>query len=562
MKQSQATRGQARVVSFPPGTMQAEIDGITVIGVDGALHSALVQDFDGDGNEDVIYLETRLDGRLSLRWKKRETKGFRASVLLREVEAGDPSCVLRMLSLRSLSPEYAELALERQCGEAPTWKEQMRGFLALESTPRWLDRVRLVAPLPASEELGFGAVHVEDLDQDAQADLRIEISTQAGSDPVSARLTRRHAFVQQNASELDAYLEGEAQAAWAQLAESPARAGARGLALRRHFDRLCRQGREVSVALGDSWGFQCGMQKALGRIVWLEALHWILQGNALLALEALQTLPGALSLLDEADRGRWEGIVRGQSVSKELEWRALPKLRLGALLSPLRPSVSFMSENELLLRGEQARVVLLDKHEIRSADPRFAASYLSDPSERFALYSVENGCDRRRLVLSRLDSLIAKVATPLRVSTPLLEEFPWRRQTSCSFLPAQGAWHFLAWSAQGIVATNLRDTWLIPLDAQAQSSGAPRALPAEQALPQDARSGRIDRQGRWMILPAPWGLVVQRRFPKPTSFLVWAPPEARRPSTQREVALSPLARRLVLRTGERLWLYDGELESW
>jgi hypothetical protein len=535
----------------------------------GSLRSILTVDVDDDGDRDALAVTTGKDGLARIAFSRRAAEKFEAPAQLADLLPSRESCEVEGASLRTVAPRLAIAHVTRSCEDGP---EQALAILSVEDPPRVRERVTLLPPEGRAQGAVALGLQTEDRDADGYADVILSVSVQT-EEGVTAEIDLpwldRPGGLARDRKEPEATFDELAAQARKALDDAPSEAQAKARQVLALHGVLCREGGRPRLRFGDSEGLSCGRSAAAGTALAVLSAARAKEG-ALFDSLALARRPEergfALSkadrkLIDEA----WAQAAEPAASARKLTEHA-PATRPDVRL----PSLAFRSDEELLLRGEDAKRMPLDA----GAEPEMLPGasgtvVMTDPTGRFAVTDIHRTCQGYALHIVANADVVSGVVTGPAVSTPLLEPLPPPPGSRCE-PPAQGklpdtlrdddgGFRVLGWAPQGIVAARADEIRVVPLTASAEPAGDATVLAEGTPLPAPLPPGSATPDGQAYALATPYGLVVRRLGANGTTRLLRPKGWASQDGAVREsdVAIAPDATRVAYMRGHTVWVVEA-----
>lgn len=545
--------------TFAPGETPQSLEGATLPWA--AVRAVLATDLDQDGDRDVIAVYES-GGLIQLAAALRNGDVFEAP---RDVwsapgnEAGE-SCLVEYAEIQTLSATKALALFSRVCGPEKRAEPRSYAVLSLEPTPRVLALVSEQVSADSPEPFFTIDATSLDADGDTHDDVVLSFSPRGYGSPEDAvRLVwfDRPSGLVRDVREPETTLKAWADAARAQVAQSPEQALERAELALRIRRALCSEDGEPSVRFAERPGIACGSGKSATE-AWITSVlaHARLKNVARTfdAYKQLKKRGGTIdsktaSKLDEAlaSLPASPGIVlrRGTRV----EPKTAPQVRL--------PAVRFLGETHLLVtRAESVLFDVVSGEESSLQVPEDAL--MRDPSGQLAVTSLEHTCTGYYVRIERAPTLGERYFSLPSSAAALWPETP---SAECGLKKSQkreipqGLFSVLGWAPQGVIVALGSETRIVPLDLAGKPAGAPRALPPRSPLPAPLPTGQAAPDGARYVEATPFGVLVYNvregdaELWRPEGYLSLG-------KSVREAAVSPSGRRVAVVTGDTFYTLE------
>jgi hypothetical protein len=583
--------------SFAADTRQIELGGRALAISEGAIRAALEVDLDADGAPELLLWMQGADGSPTLAHTRQGERGWALPEPVSD-SGSDGSCVLQAAAIELLDPAYAVARAELDCQQAEpaagappapdgtqpaapgspvlpppsppspepadalpaaarTRREQHLSIVALERTPRVLERVVLPVPADGKAAHVLGALHGKDLDADGHSDLVLGLTARGGGLPetrVDIELWSRAGGLSIGSREPEATLLALADRARTERKRNPARAGELAQQVLALHAALCREAGGALLRVGAAQGLPCGASLAAGRAASVHAAVLAAQGKLLEAIEVHETLKQPAFRLTDNDWERAKAALSERAQGDAQAFRAGPSIATPAAPAVRRAAIAFLDEQRLLLRGEPARSYDLGSGEVAPIGMP-GDTVLRDPSGRLAIAAVQRSCQGYQLSIVAASQIALGVVAGPSAAEPLISAAPPPPGARCPqpLSPEQrrdrGGFAVLAWTAQGVVLARGQGLWLLPLDAAGRAAApASELAPGAPIAGLPPHSSELTPDGRYHALLTPLGVAIHDRQQGGARLV--ALPEGGGAVT--DIAVSPSGRRVAIVRGGRV----------
>lgn len=597
----------ARVgVSFAAGTTQVELAGRGLALSDGAIRAALEVELDGDAPTELLLVTQDPQGQPVLAHTRQGDRGWALPQPIAGA-VGEGPCTLQAASFELLDGNYAVARADLECttpeaaagagaeptgalpgpanppapdgplepatatpapaaaaagtvpaaaGAAAARRERQLWILALEATPRLVERVATAVPADNRALQVTAKLQSRDLDGDGHPDLVLGLDARGGERPeahVDIELLSRAGGLSPSGREPEATLLALADRAKAERKGNAARAGETARQVAALHGALCRESGTALVRIGGVQGVVCGASLAAGRAASVLAAVLAAQGQLLESIEAYEALRQPMYRLTDNDWERARVALAARADASSHEFRAGPTVAVPSSPRARRSAIAFLDEQRLLLRGSPAQSYDLVSGEL--APIGIAGDLaLTDPSGRYALSAIVRSCQGYHLSIVEASRVALGAVAGANASEPLIAAAPPPPNARCPQLsPEQrrddGGFRALAWTAQGVLLGRGQVLSLLALDASMHAAALASELPPSAALAGlPPHSSELSPDGRYHALITPLGVAIHDRQHGATR-LVALPADAPPVS---DVAVSPSGRRVAVVRGGRL----------
>lgn len=546
--------------SLPEGTTELAVEGAPLLTSAGALRTVLAIDLDQDGDRDALFVRTEEEGlRTVLSLSPRDGSAFGTTSDLATLAEG---CSIERAGLRTLSRRFAVAELALTCDAAP---ERGISIIALESTPRVGERIRMREDASsAANPLGL-AVETRDVDGDGFEDALVELSiaTTEGSEAIRASLPwlDRPGGLARDARQPEETLVELAGRAKEALASDPKTAASLAQSALTLHRALCRESGAPLLRFGDAHGLPCGRSAGAGRASAIRAAALARQGAHLEALEGLAGLESEALTVTAEDRALVERAFGTSNANERWSFRkigahpAMPRTP-----DARRSAIAFLDAETLVLRGEAPKTIRLNGDEGPPVPDDANDAVLRDPSGRFAVLDIVRTCDGVALRIVRSDDLVAGVLAGRPISEPLVEALPPPAGIACPRrepIPGATGFQLLGWAPQGIVVARASEVRVVPVTVQGEPAGAATVLEPSAALPAPLPSGPATPDGSHFAVATAYGILFVARSPGGKTRWIRPPGWEKAPFPIGDLALAPDASRIAVMRHDEIWLIDG-----
>jgi pentatricopeptide repeat protein len=550
--------------SFAEGTRRVDVEG-GALEVDGSIRALWAQDVDDDGDRDAVLLASGPpEAPVRLLHALRDGSAFAPLRELGHAPAAPEGCAIAEASLTPLGERWLVARATLGCEEQPSAARRELWVLDVESTPRALEHLAVLAPegrAPGTVRLELSA---EDRDEDAREDLVVAVSVARGGEPARIELPwlDRPSGLARDADEPESTLNARSRQALRHLLRRRVERGLEGsravLAL---HEVLCREPGRARLRVGETGGLSCGTSEGAGRAATTVVRALARQGNLLEALEALERMETPGLLIDDERREYARRAIAEAPATAGIALREGPEHRPPAWESSRVSALGFLDEDHVILRGPRPRVWNVATGEVEPLDPSQSELRLLDPSKRYAVAGVERRCAGHVLRIVPAASLVSGNVFGGTHATPLLEARDPPPGAPCPDLtPAlrddDGGWRVLGWAPQGVVAARGAELRVVPLDVSAQPAGEPEPLAGGTPPPAPLPPGPASSDGRFHAEVRGLGVVLHRTVPEPESTVLWPEGWAEREGAPSDPAASPSGRRVAVLRGGRVLLLE------
>jgi len=593
-------------VSFAAGTTQVDLAGRGLVLSEGAVRAALEAELDGDPPAELLLVTEDADGRPVLAYTRQSDRGWAPPEPVAGTAPVDAPCTLQAASLELLDTSYAMARGDLDCpvadepaaagddatsaalpgppdppapdgpppstapGAKPasgrptaappapgTRRERHLWIVALERTPRLVERVATGVPEDDHALRVEAGLQTRDLDGDGHSDLVLGLDARGGDRPqahVDVELLSRAGGLSQSAREPETALLALADRAKAERKGNAARAAETARQVLALHGALCRESGTALVRIGASRGLACGASLAAGRAASVLAAALATQGHLLEAIETYETLGQPRYRLTDNDWERARVALSARADANSHEFRPGPQVAARSGPSARRSAIAFLDEQRLLLRGNPAQSYDLASGELTPIGIAGGIT-ITDPSGRHAVSAIVRSCQGYHLSIVEASRIALGVVAGASTSEPLIVTAAPPEGAHCPQLtPGQrrddGGFRALAWTSRGVVLARGQALWLLALDGSARA-----AQPAIELAPSTAITGlpphtsELTSDGRYHALITPLGVAIHDRKLDATRLV--ALPADGPPVT--DVAISPSSRRIaVVRAGRLL----------
>ncbi|MBN1652462.1 MAG: hypothetical protein JXA30_01665 [Deltaproteobacteria bacterium] len=576
--------------SYPQDTREVTLGEARLETPDGSIRAVFGFDLDSDGDEDALLVATDSEGNLILRKAERSTGGFQAVDDRLKLWPAVASCQTDSVTIGQLGASYAEISATFGC---EAWNQEVgdsesretidkqrelqqaaaaqlargvaqRAFwiITLEAAPRLLEHVALRQPdetrAPDKIDLRFSS---RDLDSDGHDDVEMTIDLsredEGEKNTVLFSWLNRPSGLARDLSQPEGLFLSLADQARNMLNKNPDGALKRAERVQEVYDALCRQGGASRLLISGVSGFDCDGSTALGRAKAVALAAWARKGDVMRALATYRSLKNASLQLSSRDRKLVDTALKSIPSATQVIWQLGPEHRPQAGPEVRLPSVAFVDENTLLLRGSTPRFFNLEEQSLTEGEPGTAHTLIEDHSRRFAVVSLAQSCLGYHLRIVNASQARAGVYTGPAVSEPLIESRSALPGTACSTSPVEihngdSDYRVLGWNPQGIVVTEGTRLLLVRVDEDAQPSGESVNITDPRALAAPLSPGASTPDGRTYGVITPIGIVLQSVLPSPKTSLL-RPPEWKAEETS-DLALAPSGRKLAFIAASRVYI--------
>ncbi|MCX7808356.1 MAG: hypothetical protein N2515_07090, partial [Deltaproteobacteria bacterium] len=419
---------------FPEGALAIRVEGEAIECSDHVIYAAASNDFDEDGDRDVLLLTTSINRQaVAIQLAERTASGFeRRDPIVTDQEYlssshhpdGAPGCTLERASWSSLSPSILSADIRARCEDGQTsliirWPVEIRPRI------RVLERFTLAAKDGESLEL-----EAKDRDEDGREDLVIQLQIQGVKDPIPITWMNRAAglaIVEDEPESTIFTFSRRAQEAMRRNPRNAILASENAIAL---FETLCREAESPRFRVAAGWGLSCG-KRAPGKAYALHAIALLrslipqppkpsrskrnqpsqppkrspfsIAASALRpAIEALIHLENPILEIQESERKSLREAIEALFPTKRFTVHHL--VQSAPLPSPLPrlSSIVFVDDSHLLLRGDPPRlfelgeipaeITLIDEMGIQRVPLRLIDHHLRNPEGQAAVVGIEQNC--------------------------------------------------------------------------------------------------------------------------------------------------------------------------
>ena len=519
------------------------------------LRALLAWDLDGDGDRDVLAVT--------------ETEGpdTRQAKLLHATRSGSTFADLRVLSqidlpssetavdahLATLSNGMAHATVRSDEG---TWT----WIVGLEASPRVYETI---AATDSAIRLSFAAA---DLNEDGHPDLIANVDlVDTPPDEPSTEADRPNAVLEWLSStsglspapgQPETSLLAAAEPLLALAAEQPLESLAQSASVLALHRALCRESGEASIELSGVPGVACGPSSAAGRAAAARVIALSRRNRVGQALETARRLSDPAFRLSRSDRRRALAAIDRLVSTDQLRIRQGPTFVQVAHLPVHLGPVGFLDDDRIVVRGAQPRIWhLADETTALSED---GSLLLQDPSSRFSVSAIERGCRGYELVIHRTEDVAAGLVVGTPVSRPLIEAaggLPCSEELSAMDRNDPGGWHILGWAPQGVVASNVANTVVVPLTLAGTPSGDAAVIAPRTAPPAPVAPGVMTARGERFAIVTEFGIFL-RSLERDLEELVRLPEGSGNRLAPTAVAPSPNGRRIAFVAGGHVYMAE------
>jgi hypothetical protein len=554
---------EALGTSYMPPIDQPELDGVHI--PLSIVRASLLTDLDGDGDRDALLLSDDASKKLSLYVALREESAFSEPRAVPTFALTlDPSCTVETVRVGALSASKALAVVGTSCGEPVAVGPQHFMLFSLEAAPRVYQRITLP---PASDPARAPELRVEsgDADEDGQDDVLLALTLPAAdgtrSDPLKLALLDRPSGLVRDAREPESTLSAWASAALGLVAKAPDQAILRAEQVLAMASALCRESGSPWVQVDGAPGFPCGSGKSGQDAALALVLAQAKRGQVAQAFAAYDAFAHGPKKPDAKPLARAHDALRTLPSEKGVTLQEGPRVERVRVphvhLSPVR----FVDENTLFVRRKAAAVHVALDGMVETPAPEASDDLMRDPSGQLAVTDVERTCAGHVLRIERhaVPALDYVPAPP--VSMPLIA--PFASPPGCTTLPEaerknRGGFLVLGWAPQGVVAARGAQLFVVPLNLEGKPSGEARMLDPSTPVPAPLPLGAALPDGSVYVEATPFGVLVHQgqavSLLRPDGYESAV-------SDPGEAALSPSGRKLVVLSGERVFLLNRSAPS-
>jgi hypothetical protein len=557
------TAAPSHALTFPDGTRSIALDGRTLTRSDGSFRAALPADLNGDGTLDALLVTTDAQGRPNLGTAVLQDTQLTLQATALPLVSGPEACQVESVRVSRLAADLALVEWAATCTStpapnapaptSPAGSRLERCVISVETAPRVLLALgtRNVAD---STPLGLTVASV-DVDADEHADVRLDITLrEAGQDPQRVSLTfmNRPSGLARDTSEPEQTLAQLATAAGQFLPKDPSgarRAASKVLGLHR---ALCKESGEAELLVDGEAGVSCGPSAAAGRAALTFAIAQTRGRDLFASLDALQALDAPAYKVDAAQRERAHKALALLPGDTSFVWRQGPALQPADAPAVRLPSVAFIDDGQLLLRGSIARSYPIATGEVASVSLP-PSVVMSDASGERAAIALTQDCEGMRLRVVPSTQIVGGLVTAAPTGPDdVLVQRPQVPDPTCK--PGASAqatgFHVLGHTSSGWLVARGAQLTLVPPAGR----GDARAVLPTETLPKLTAAGALSEDGTRYVLATREGVAVVQRGETPKVTLIRTPASCTGAPT--DAALSPSGDRVAMICGGHVYYAD------
>ena len=566
-------------VAYADGTLGIVVETVKLQRSEGAFRAALAVDLDGDGVRDALLVTTDKQGRPFLEIALRREHAFTSPTPALQLVEGDQRCSVERSSIAALGAEVALVDMSLRCalvaptqtggtpmqpmpaGQPPTPPDTAAAVqdalqtkhvvLTLEAAPRILLSIGQGGG-PHDSGLTL-AIASEDLDSDEHADVRVDVQLHNDNqDPLRVSLAwlNRPSGLARQSAEPEQTLAALATTAGQFLPKNPGSALAAAERVLAFHRLLCRESGSAELRVDDQAGIVCGASAAAGRAA-VTASIALARGHELFpTLEALAALDSPAYRVDAAQKARARAALALIPGDTSFTWYPGPEQRAPDAPHVRMSALSFIDENQLLVRGATARSFQLLTGEVASVALSPSILWMDAPG-RLAAVDVVNACDGIHLRVVPVTQIIGGAVTNSASAGPddlLIERAPVV-DPHCE-VPAQPRHPDgtgLGYTAAGVLVASGAELTLLPVTAEKPAGAEPHVLAAGEPAPALLSPGALSADGLRHALATSEGVALVQRGATTKVRLVRSPASCT--GTPSDVALSASGERIAMLCG-------------